>query len=590
MKKNPFPKKIVTVDFCVIGGGMAGICAAISAARNGISVAIVQDRPMFGGNASSEVRMWISGAQGPNNQEGGILEEIQLRNLYRNPYKNYSIWDGILFEIVKEHENIQVFLNTTCIDGEMEGNRLISATCWQLTSQSYVTINATYFADCSGDSILAPITGASYVQGREAKSQYQESFGPDKADSFTMGNSILLQAKECTDDRSFIAPSWAKKIPDEFLENRKPDLRAITENYWYLELGGTQDTIADAETIRDDLLSLAYGMWDYLKNGPGQKEKNKRFELDWVGMLPGKRESRRYVGDITMTANDIETGGLFKDVVAYGGWPMDDHHPGGFYAKAEPNINHPAPSPFGIPYRTLYSENIENLFFAGRNISVSHAAFSSTRVMGTCSLLGQAIGTAAAIAVTYGLSPREVGRSKLHLLQQTLMDDDCYLPNVTRAIPSISKDAKLMATSNNSSIDNLRNGLDRPGTDGDNGWYGYKNDIIEYTFPSPQAIKKIRIVFDSDFNRMTLPQDGLKRNMYTNKLLSFEPFYVPKTLVKEFTLQFLSGEEEIKELEIKNNIKRLVTFEVDDEVTDIRLILKETWGSEQVHVFSFDVE
>lgn len=238
MKKNPFLKKIITVDFCVIGGGIAGICAAISAARNGISVAIVQDRPMFGGNASSEVRMWISGAQGPNNQEGGILEEIQLRNLYRNPYKNYSIWDGILFEIVKEHKNIQVFLNTTCIDGEMEGNRLVSATCWQMTSQSYVTINATCFADCSGDSILAPITGASYVQGREAKSQYQESFGPDKADSFTMGNSILLQAKECTDDRSFIAPSWAKKITDEFLENRTPDLRAITENYWYLELGG----------------------------------------------------------------------------------------------------------------------------------------------------------------------------------------------------------------------------------------------------------------------------------------------------------------------------------------------------------------
>jgi len=135
-----------------------------------------------------------------------------------------------------------------------------------------------------------------------------------------------------------------------------------------------------------------------------------------VGFLPGKRESRRYEGDVIVTQNDVRAGGHFDDLVAYGGWTMDDHHPGGIAWKGEPNIFHPAPSPFGIPYRALYSRNVTNLFCAGRNISVTHAALSATRVMATCATMGQAAGTAAAIAIREGKLPRDVARDHIEEL------------------------------------------------------------------------------------------------------------------------------------------------------------------------------
>ena len=149
---------------------------------------------------------------------------------------------------------------------------------------------------------------------------------------------------------------------------------------------------------RDELLKIAYGLWDYVKNAPENKAKNANWRLDWVGILPGKRESRRYLGDVIMTQNDVSAGGHFRDIVAYGGWQMDDHDPRGFYSKGHPNVNYPAPCPYGIPYRSLYSRNVSNLLFAGRNISVTHWALSSTRAMGTCAIVGQAVGTAAYLA------------------------------------------------------------------------------------------------------------------------------------------------------------------------------------------------
>ena len=181
-----------------------------------------------------------------------------------------------------------------------------------------------------------------------------------------------------------------------------------TENFWYIELGGEGDAIRDAEAVRDELLRVAYGVWDYVKNAPENREKNANWRLDFLGILPGKRESRRYVGDHILTQNEVRAGGAFADIVAYGGWTMDDHDPAGFASKGAPNIFHPAPSPFGIPYRCLYSRNVENLFFAGRNISVTHTAMSASRVMATCALLGQAVGTAAAVAIQRGTTPRGV--------------------------------------------------------------------------------------------------------------------------------------------------------------------------------------
>jgi hypothetical protein len=576
---TPFSERTLQVDFCVVGGGLAGLCAAVAAARNGIQVALVHDRPMLGGNASSEIRMWISGAKGRGFRETGILEEIHLRNFYRNPYKNYSIWDSILYEIVKEEPNIQLFLNTTCFDGKSEENRLLSVRCWQMTTQTYYTIESPLFADCSGDSILAPLAGAWFRHGREAKATYSESFGPDCDDSHTMGSSILIQGRECNEKKSFIAPDWADSLSLEMLHKRVPDLKDPAENFWYLELGGDQDTIADAECIRDDLLALAYGMWDFVKNDPSQSKKNEKFDLDWVGFLPGKRESRRYVGDYTLTERDITKQVQFADVVAYGGWPMDDHQSRGFRAsEEEPNVFHHAPSPYSIPYRCLYSKNINNLFFAGRNISVSHAAFSSTRVMATCALLGQAVGTAAALC---GSTTRSIDVAEL---QQRLLDQDCFLPHCSRRISDLSMKASLASTQPRN-IECVRGGDDRQ-----EGWKGTSGDRITYTMKKPETIQEIRLIFDSDLERTTLPQDGLCRNMGSNYLRSYQMQYVPKTLVKSFKLTLRKESGEIETLAFSRNIKRYVSIPVRrDSIREVTLTLLTTWGEEVCSVISFEV-
>ena len=172
-------------DFCVVGGGLAGTCAAIAAARHGIRTALVQDRPVLGGNASSEIRMWICGAEGQDVRETGIVEEIMLENYYRNTNLSFSIWDSILYEKVKQEEKLTLFLNCTCMDGTMDGNTLVSVKCWQMTTQTFHIIEAAYFADCSGDSVLAEITGAQYTIGRESRLQYGESIAPETADKKT---------------------------------------------------------------------------------------------------------------------------------------------------------------------------------------------------------------------------------------------------------------------------------------------------------------------------------------------------------------------------------------------------------------------
>lgn len=570
--------KVHKADMCIVGGGMAGICAAIAAARHGIKVVLMQDRPVLGGNASSEIRMWICGARGPNNRETGILEEIQLENLYRNPVPNYSIWDSVLYEKVRFQENIELLLNCSCTDAVMEGNRIKSVKGWQLTTETWHTVEATFFADCSGDSILAPLTGAEYRIGREASSEYNESIEPQKADKKTMGMSCLFQIRETDRPQPFTPPSWAYKfLSDDELPYRAHD--TIT-NFWWIELGGEQDSIHDTEELRDELLKIVFGVWDHMKNHGDHGVKN--WVIDWIGFLPGKRESRRYIGDYVLTQNDIEAEGKFEDLVAYGGWTMDDHNPAGFrYKDGPPNIFHPAPSPFGIPYRCLYSKNIENLFFAGRNISATHAAMSATRVMGTCAILGQAVGTAAAIAVHKNLTPRGVCQNAIKELQQTLMEDDCYLPWHKREIPELTK--KAMLTSSVGDAEVLRNGLDRPIGEEDNGWFGNIGDWVQYSFNQPEHIQELRFVFDSHLNRKI-------HNMPCNYPLHNSDFHVPDSMIKDFKIEIKDYNGQWKEAcKIKNNYQRLVRVKVDLQTTAIRFVPLSTWGLDKVHVFSWDI-
>ncbi len=576
------------VDFCVVGGGLAGLCAAVSAARHGARVALMQDRPMLGGNASSEIRMWISGAHGRDMRETGLIEEIALDNQYRNPDKNYSVWDSILYEKARMEPNLLLLLNCTCLDADAQDGRITAVLGWQMTTQRYHKVYAGLFADCSGDSVLAPLTGAAFRMGRESREEFGESIAPEKADRKTMGMSCLLQARQEAVESEFIAPDWAEKIDDSKLAHRMPDLSQVTENFWYLELGGDRDAIGDTETLRDELLALAYGMWDYLKNAPSQREKNRNWKLDWVGILPGKRESRRYVGGVTMTQGDVLSADGFSDVVAYGGWTMDDHHPAGFRAKEPPNIFHPAPSPFAIPYRALYSVNVENLFFAGRNISVTHAAMSATRVMATCALLGQAVGTAAALAAQAGCLPCAVD---VRQLQQRLLDDDCYLPGIPRIIPPLTARASLAADGTDAEA--LRDGTDRPVDGTQHAWQARPGHTACYTFDAPTELRRVRIVFDSDLNRETLPplESVLKRNMFHNRLLGQEASHPSQTLIRAYRVVAClpDGTQEVL-AEEHNNHQRLRRHAVQVTANAVRLELISSWGCEQTRVFGFEVE
>lgn len=587
---TPFKVHEHIADFCVVGGGLSGLCAAVAAARHGAQVVLMQERPMLGGNASSEIRMWVCGAHGRNNRETGLVEELMLENLYRNPDRNYSVWDGILYEMAAYNDNIELLLNCTCSDCEMDGKKIVSVTGWQMTTQSHHIVKAKLFADCSGDSVLAPLTGAEFRWGRESREEFGEDIAPETADKKTMGMSCMIQAREEAHPSTFIPPKWAHKYTKEDLPYRLPDMSDPLENFWYLELGGEYNAIDDSEWLRDELLRIAYGIWDFVKNDPENVEKNANWRLDWVGILPGKRESRRYVGDYIMTQHDVRAEGRFDDLVAYGGWSMDDHHPGGFKTPEKPTIFHPAPSPYGIPYRCMYARDIENLMFAGRNISVTHTAMSSTRVMATCATIGQAVGTAASIAIRDDLTPRGVYEQRIHELKETLMEDDCYLPFNCRQIPALTKEAKL--TCESPDAENLRNGYDRPIGDADNGVSVPMHSVIEYRFAAPAELSSVRIVLDSDLNRETLPRTEAKRerNMLHNRPLNWPDTYVPKTLLKAFRVEGVKpdGTAELLLSETANH-QRLILRRVSGTYAGVRLIPMESWGLEAARLFSFDV-
>lgn len=591
-------KRRIECDLCVIGGGMAGLCTAISAAREGAKVVLIHERPMLGGNASSEIRMWVCGARGLNNRETGILEEIMLESLYRNPTKSYALWDSILYDFVKREENITLLLNTTCMDAATENGdfadgravRITDVTGYQMTTQRFINVRAKLFADCSGDSILAPLTGAEFMLGRESKYDFGEDTTLTESDRMTMGMSCLVYGRETNRKIDFIPPKFAKKLTDKDFENRMPDIYDETENFWYLELGGNRDSIGDTEELRDELVALALGTWDYVKNSGRFKAEN--FDVDFLGFLPGKRESRRMVGEYVVTQKDISGGRVFEDEIAYGGWPLDDHFPGGFYHRGVPNTDFATPAPYSLPYRALYSKNVENLFFAGRNISMTHLAMSSIRVMATCALLGEAVGKAAAIAARDNLTPHGVYLERLDELQRMLLSEDSFLPSKRRAVGEACLGAKLTGAD-----DVIRNGEDRVharyNTTEENGKAIIKlGGKVEYSFEATE-VKSVHIVFDSDLNRLTLPGGWCEQGHSTraNILLDSPIMHMPTTLCRDFVLVgSLGGVDEVI-LSVSDNRRRAYHVEPGRKFDKLTLIPTASWGEgETLPLISFDFE
>ena len=578
--------KKIRADLCVIGGGMAGINVAISAARLGIKVILVHERPVFGGNASSEIRMWICGTEEYAYRETGITEEINLENYYYNPTKNYHLWDSVLYNKVHSEKNITPLLNCTCFDVKMKNSKIKSVRAYQMTTQTMYEIAADTFADCSGDSILAPLTGAEYMYGREAQVEYGEPMQTHiERDERTMGNSCLLQARKTDRKIAFRAPEWAEKVSVDKLKCKGVNLLNPYENFWYIELGGVTDTISQAEHINKRLIALCLGVWDTIKNS-GEFDAD-YFELEFMGFLGAKRESRRMTGDYVLTANDIMEAKRFEDTVAYGGWPLDDHNPEGFDGDKS-NYMIRVKRPYGIPYRCLYSKNVENLFFAGRNISATHMAMSSARVMGTCSIIGQAVGTAAALCKKYGISPRGVNKY-VEELQQILLFNDCYLPGIDRKVSSLSVSGSLSGVKD---CEFLRNGKDRNLPNEQNRVEFSCGESAMYSFDEPVEVKAVKIVFDSDLRRTTFNMHDCEKHhsMRCNILDDSPVMHMPKTLVKSYSLELTLSDGSKKLIQEKENKKRNVLIFVKEKLRNLKLTVYENWSEQKTSgVFTFEL-
>ncbi len=598
MKPKSENCRTLSCDLCVVGGGLAGTFAAISAARHGASVVLLQDRPMLGGNASSEIRMWVRGATGPFDRESGLISEYEEAIIHGNPDLSPCVSDAILYDMATREKNLTLLLNTTCVDAECDGKRIRSVTAWQLTTYTWITVRAALFADCSGDSILAPLTGAEYRHGREAKAEYGESLAQETADSRTMGMSLILAARETDHAVPFTPPPFANVYETdeafdmdagESLHAQIRDHRVGTSgcNLWWVELGGDLDTVADADRIREELLPCIYGVWDHVKNRGDHGMEN--WELEWVGCLPGKRESRRYVGPYVMTEQDVLSGGHFADEIAYGGWALDDHNPYGMKRNGASNTaSHmiPVKEIYGIPYRTLYSRNIENLTFAGRNISVTHVCLSSTRVMATCALLGQACGTAAAVAVRHGCLPAEVSASYIGEVQEMLLTDGVFLPHIPNRVGDTVRAARLNRTDAEREI--LLNGWERPRTAADENSIPWRTgERLTLEWDEPQDLGDLRLRFDPDYSRASISVNR-KMRVFCMKLhtgLDFRPVRVAATLPRELAV-YADGEEVAR---VRENFHALVRLPVRRRAKRVSVELVGTHGNEEIRLFAVDL-
>lgn len=429
-------------DFVVIGGGLTGVCCAITAARAGIKVALLQDRPVLGGNASSEVRLWALGAtshMGNNNRwsrEGGVINEILVENVYRNKDGNPLMFDMLLIDKVLAEKNITLRLNTVVYDVVKSSSSCIEKVlAYNPACETKYEIKGTIFADCSGDGIVSYLSGVSFRMGAEDKEEFDEGFAPDKAQyGELMGHSIFFYIKDAGHPVSFVTPDFALQdveacIP-KIQNSEYFDIHHHGCKYWWLEYGGRLDTIHDTEAIKMELWKVVYGIWGYIKNS-GKYPEMDNYTLEWAGLIPGKRESRRFKGLYTLTQQDIICQNRHYDAVAYGGWAIDLHPADGVYGAGRACNQWHSKGIYQIPFRCFVGAEIDNLMFGGRIASVTHVANGSTRVMCTSAHGGQAIGMAAALCIHNGLLPiAYADEMRIKELQRALIETGQYIPDI----------------------------------------------------------------------------------------------------------------------------------------------------------------
>lgn len=601
-------EKQLVCDVLVAGGGPAGVPCAIAAARSGARVILCHDRPVLGGNSSSEIRMHMVGADGGGGRgeelrtearEGGIIEEIRLEACVRNPQRSPSMADLILYDKCRAEPNLTLMLNTAVTRVVMQDGRIAEALAERPSTEDRFRIRAGIFIDCTGDGRMALEAGAPYRFGREGAGEFGESLAPQLADEKVLGSTLLFQARNTGQPCPFVAPSWARKFTEEDLKLRphaSPGLdHGLEYGYWWVEWGGCLDTIKENEQIRDELLAIVMGVWDHVKNGGSHGAEN--WALDWFGFLPGKRESRRFLGQHILTERDVLESSAFPDAIAYGGWAIDIHPPEGVDAPdKDPCEQNHVPYLYDIPLRACVALGVPNLMFAGRNFSATHVAFASTRVMATCAVVGQAAGTAAALAIREGVAPADIAANPelIKRIQQRLLRDDCFLIGLRNEDPADhARSARVSASSCQSGgePEQVLSGQTRcahgergvppqrsnPAThrwmsDGMPAW-------LEFDWEEPIAFSEVQLIFDTGLHRvLTLSNaDG-----YVEKMIWGRP--QPET-VRDYRIEaWIGGAWEVLCSESGNYQRRRVHAFSRIESKRLRVVVTATNGMDHARI------
>jgi len=613
MKRTTERYKEEQYEVIVVGGGMAGISAAMEAARGGARTALVHARPVLGGNASSEIRVHISGAdhslEKPDYAEGGILYELMLENKARNEDFSYSTWDLILFEAVKKQENLTVYLNTVMYDCETVEDRITAILCVQETTEMRMKLSAPLFVDSTGNGTLGYYAGAEYRQGSESKDETGEPHAPESPNNERMGNTIYFRARNMGHPVKFTPPAFAKHFTEEDLRYRmhcavhKVDYstcadpekneknggvssRGVDYGHFWIELmGDTDDIITDYENIRDDLVASLYGVWDHIKNGGDHGAEN--YALEWVGMLPGTRESRRLVGDYLLNETDIYDNRIFEDAVCYGGWCVDLHTAHGLLDLHR----HPSgecyffDGIYSIPYGCYYSKNIRNLFMAGRNISATKLGMCSTRIIGCCAIGGQAVGAAAALCTKYGCTPREL-TPHIGELQQIILKNDGFLPGIVNTDPDdLARCASFTASSHKPGCEpeKVIDGISRKIGDDMHGWVSdgiaEEGECLVMKWDEVQTLSELRFTFHSDFRY------PIRVTMAPNRQKQQRPG-VPAELVKDYDVILRKDGEVVHTIEVRGNHQRHNIHRFEKTVCDtVELRVIATNGADEITIF-----